>query len=59
MRIETLKQALIAVCVGVAITLVTSIAQELVHWLNGFVDNLAGGSAGAAYYAAKNWRNFV
>lgn len=50
---EQLKQILVAVLVGTAVTFLTSLLQGLVGWVGGIDDNLIGGAAGAVTFAAQ------
>ena len=59
MTMQTLKQALIAVCVGVAITFVTEAAQVLVAWLHTLNAEAIGSSVGSAAYLAQKIRQWV
>lgn len=56
---ETLKQALMAIIVGVAISLITQTAQALVSWLQSFDATAFGSTVGTATYFVQKLRNIV
>jgi hypothetical protein len=53
---EQLRQVLIAVLVGTAVTFLTSLLQGLIGWVGGIDDNIVGGGVGAITYAAQKSR---
>ena len=54
-----IKQALYAICIGTAVTFLTSLLQLAIGLLNGDADNLLGGAAGAAAALTIKTRHVV
>ena len=56
---ESLKQILIAVLIGTAISFLTNLTQGLLSWLQNIDLSSTGSVAGAAAYLTQKFKNLV